>query len=175
MPKTRVQKEAMLSTLADRLSRSESVVFISLSKIKVDQAEELRDAFFKDGLQLQIAKNSLLKRVLADASIEVPAEILDQPLGLVYSYSDVVAGPKAVTPFLKDIEELRILGGITSGAFITPAQVSALAKLPSREQLLAQLVGTLQAPISGMVNVMAGNLRNLVNVIGAIRDAKPTA
>lgn len=172
MPKTRVQKEALLSAIADRVSRSESVVFISLNGVKVDEMEQLRDAFFKDGLQLQVAKNSLLKRVLTDAKVEVPQEILDQPLGLVYSYSDVVAGPKAVTPFLKEMEQLSILGGITSGAFITPAQVEALAKLPSREQLLAQLVGTLQAPISGIVNVMAGNLRSLVNVMTAIKDAK---
>ncbi|CAN5173976.1 50S ribosomal protein L10 [soil metagenome] len=175
MPKTRVQKEAILGTIADRVGRSESIVFISLEKIRVDEVEQLREVFFKDGLQLQVAKNSLLKKVLEDAKLEVPAEILDQPLGLVYSYDDAIAGPKAVTPFLKEIENLKILGGITSGAFITDAQVSALAKLPSREQLLSMLVGTLQAPISGTVNVLAANLRNLVQVLSAVKDAKPAA
>jgi large subunit ribosomal protein L10 len=172
MPKTREQKSTLLEQLNDRLGRSESVVFISLSQVKVSDVEQLRDAFFKEGVQLQVAKNSLLKIALTENKLDVPSDILDQPIGLVYSYTDPVAGPKAVTPFLKDIEALKILGGIADGAFITPAQVSAYAALPSREQLLGQLVGTLQAPISGLVNVLAGNIRGLVTVLGAIRDQK---
>jgi len=172
MPKTRVQKEELLQSISDRLGRSASIVFLSLEKVKVSEMEQLRDGFFKEGLQLQVAKNSLLERVLADAKIEVPAEITKQPLALVYSYEDAVLGPKTVQPFLKDMENLKILGGIADNKFITTAQVEAYAKLPSREQLLGQLVGTLQAPLSGLVNVLSGNLRGLVTVLGAIRDTK---
>ena len=172
MPKTRIQKEELLQKLSDRLGRSQSVVILSVEKVKVSEMEELRDSFFKQGLQLQVAKNSLFKRVLSDLKIEVPSEVTDQPISLVYSYEDAVLGPKTVQPFLKDIENLKVLGGIADNAFISAAQVEAYAKLPSREQLLGQLVGTLQAPISGLVNVLAGNLRGLVNVLGAIKDTK---
>lgn len=174
MPKTRLQKEALLTALQDRVSRSQSIVFLSVEKVKVSEMEELRDSFFKEGLQIQVAKNSLLKKVLADAKIEVPAEVTDQPISLVYSYEDTILGPKTVLPFLKDMENLKILGGIADNSFITAAQVQAYAKLPSREQLLGQLVGTLQAPISGLVNVLAGNIRGLVTVLGQIRDTKTT-
>jgi large subunit ribosomal protein L10 len=172
MPKTRLQKEELLQKLTDRLGRSQSVVFLSVEKVKVSEVEQLRDGFFKEGLQLQVAKNSLLKRVLSDMNIEVPAEVTDQPMSLVYSYEDAVLGPKTVQPFLKDMENLKILGGIADNKFISAAQVEAYAKLPSREQLLGQLVGTLQAPISGLVNVLAGNIRGLVTVLGAVRDTK---
>jgi large subunit ribosomal protein L10 len=172
MPKTRSQKEALFSSFIDRLSRSQSVVFVTLSKMTVAEMEEMRTAFFNVGLQLQVAKNSLLKRALADTGIVVPDEVTDQPLALVYSYEDAVLGPKTVQPFLKEMENLQILGGIAEKTFITAAQVEAYAKLPSREQLLGQLVGTLQAPISGLVNVLAGNLRGLVTVLGQIRDTK---
>lgn len=172
MPKTRVQKEQLLSAFSDRLGRSQSVVFVSTIGVKVGEIEMMRDALFEQGLQLQIAKNSILKLALDELKIEVPQELLDQPLALVYSYNDVVAAPKQASAFKKEVEVLNILGGIADGTFITPAQVESYAKLPSREQLLAQLVGTLQAPISGLVNVFAGNLRGLVNVLTAIKDAK---
>lgn len=172
MPKSRLQKEAIYAQIQDRLKRSQSIVFLTVEKMKVDQLEEMRDAFHKEGLQLQVAKNSLLERVFSEEKLEVPAELLDQPLSLLFAYEDAISGPKTVQPFLKEMENLKILGGIADGAFITPSQVEAYAKLPSREQLLGQLVGTLQGPISGLVNVMAGNLRGLVTVLGAVRDTK---
>ncbi len=175
MPKTRSQKEQLLAAFTDRVGRSQSVVLVSTVGVKVTDIELMRDALFKEGLQLQVAKNSLLKLALTELNIEVPQELLDQPLALIYSYEDVVAGPKLTSAFKKEIEVLNVLGGIANGSFISPAQVEAYAKLPSREQLLAQLVGTLNAPISGIVNVLAGNVRSILNVLGAIRDAKPAA
>jgi large subunit ribosomal protein L10 len=172
MPKTRSQKEGLLESISDRVSRSQSVVFVSIEKVKVSEMEQLRDSFFKEGLQIQVAKNSLFRRVLAEANIAVPEEVTSQPMALVYSYEDAVLGPKTVQPFLKEMENLKILGGIADNAFISAAQVEAYAKLPSREQLLGQLVGTLQAPISGLVNVLAGNLRGLVTVLGQIQESK---
>lgn len=175
MPKTRLQKEAIIESLKERLADSQSVVLVGITGVKVEEVEQVRDALFPSGLKLQVAKNTLLARVLKDAGIEVSTEILDQPLGLIYSPEDPVSGPKAVAPLAKDIESLEILGGIMDGAFISPSQVVALSKLPSRDQLYGQLVGTLQAPISGLVNVLAGNIRGLVTVLGQIRDAKPAA
>ncbi|MEI6477968.1 MAG: 50S ribosomal protein L10 [bacterium] len=172
MPKTRVQKEAILARTTDRLSRSQSVVLVNVQSVKVGDLESIRDSLFSDGLQLQIAQNNILKKALADAGIEVPEEALGQPLGLVFSYDDAVAGAKLVAPFLKEVENLEVVGGIMDGVYLSQAQVIALSKLPSREQLLGQLVGTLAAPISGMVNVLQGNIRGLVTVMGQIRDSR---
>ncbi|HSI21044.1 MAG TPA: 50S ribosomal protein L10 [Verrucomicrobiae bacterium] len=175
MPKTRVQKEQLLAAFSDRMNRSQSVVFVSTIGIKVNEVEMMRDTLFEHGLQLQVAKNSLLKRALTELKLEVPEELLDQPLALIYSYDDAVAAPKQAAAFKKEVEALNILGGIAGGVYLTPAQVNAYAKLPSREQLLAQLVGTINAPVSGFVNVLAGNVRSIVNVLGAIRDSKQAA
>jgi large subunit ribosomal protein L10 len=172
MPKTRVQKEQMLTAFSDRLNRSESVVFISTAGIKVGEMETMRDNLFEHGLQLQVAKNSILKLALEECQVEVPQEILDQPLALIYSYEDAIAAPKQAAAFKKEVEAMNILGGIADKVFISAAQVEAYAKLPSREQLLAQLVRTINAPVSGFVNVLAGNVRSVLNVLNAIRDAK---
>ena len=172
MPKTRVQKEEILARLSDRLIRSKSAVFVTVEGVKVDQIEEIRNALFPEGLQLQVAKNSLFKRVLKEQGIELPLELLDQPVGIVFAYDDAIASAKLVAPFTKEIEALNFVGGLMDGAFLTSAQVKALATLPSREQLLGQLVGTLAAPISGLVNVLQGTIRELVTVMGAIRDSR---
>jgi large subunit ribosomal protein L10 len=174
MPKTRQQKEELLQEFADRLNRSAAVVFVSMAGVKVGEVEQIRDGLFPQGLQLQVAKNSLLRRVLADQDMTVPDEVLDQPLGLVYSYEDAVAAPKAVQGFVAEIDALKVLGGLMDGQYLAESQVTTLAKLPGREQLLAQTVGTIAAPLNGLVNVLHGNLRGLVTALGQIRDQRQT-
>lgn len=162
----------MLAKTVDRLSRSASVALVNIQGVKVSELEGIRDALFAQGLQLQVSKNNVTKLALKEVNIEIPAELLDQQLGMVFSYEDPIASAKVLTPFLKDIEALELLGGIMENAFMTPAQMKSLASLPSRDQLLGQLVGTLAAPLSGLVNVLQGNLRGLVTVLGQIRDTK---
>jgi len=172
MPKTREQKEEILQKTVDRLQRAQSVVFVTVQGVKVSELESIRDRLFTDGLQLQVAKNSLFKLALEQVGMDIPAEVLDQPVGMVFSYSDAVAAAKLTAPFVKDIPSLEIVGGVMDKAYLTSAQVEALAKLPSRDQLLGQLVGTLAAPLSGLVNVLQGNIRGLVTVLGQIQESR---
>ena len=86
MPKTRVQKEDISFKLSDRLDRSSSAVFVTIAGVKVNQVEDIRNALFPNGLQLQVAKNSLLKRVMDERGIQVPDGLLDQPVALVFGY-----------------------------------------------------------------------------------------
>jgi len=143
MPKTRVQKEAILTKTTDRLAKAKSVVLVKVQGVKVSELEAIRDGLFPSGLQLQVAKNTLFKLALKESNIEIPAELLDQPVGMVFSYDDVVAPAKQVSTFLKDIPALEIVGGVMDGVYLTTKQVEALAKLPSREQLLGQTRGSL--------------------------------
>jgi large subunit ribosomal protein L10 len=174
MPKTRVQKEELKAKLSSRLSSSQSVVLVGVTGVKVGQIEALRDAFHPLGLHFQVAKNTLLAQVLEEQGITVDQQILDQPLALVFGYEDAVAGPKALEPFRKDkdFEALKVLGGILGKDTISAAQVQALANLPSREQLLGQLLGVLTGPQRGLVTVLSGNIRGLVTALSAIRDQK---
>lgn len=172
MPKTRIQKEEILATTIDRLHRAASVVLLPVQKVKVSEFESVRDALFPGGLQLQVSKNNLLKLALKECNLEIPPELLDQSLALVYSYNDPVAAAKILFPFVKDIDALEFLGGLMDGAFLTPDQVLSLARLPSRDQLLARVVGSLVSPLSGLIRVLHGNIRNLVLALGQVRDQK---
>ena len=80
MPKTRLQKEEIRTEIADRLTKSAGVVLVNMQGVKVSEMEGIRDKLFEDGMHLQVAKNSLLRLVLAEQKIEIPAELLDQPI-----------------------------------------------------------------------------------------------
>jgi large subunit ribosomal protein L10 len=151
------------------------VVFTTVSKVKVSEIETVREELFKGGLQLQVAKNSILRRALQQSGVEVPDELLDQPLALVYGYDDVIAAPKAVTQLAKGIEPFEALGGIMDGRFLTAAEVSQLASLPSREQLYGQVVNVLAAPMSGLVTVLSGTMRGLVTALSQVAEKKQEA
>ena len=172
MPKTKQQKQETVASLSAGLKQSKSVVFANFQGIKVSEAEELRKTCRKEGVGMLAAKKTLLKKACAEAQL---ADI--DPLvfnGGVASFfgTDEVAPAKVVNNFGKKHEMINIYGGILEGKFISTAEVINLASLPGKKELLGQLVGTLKAPISGFVNALAGNLRNLVNVLNNIKEAK---
>ena len=115
----------------------------------------------------------ILKKALADVEDAEQINDLTGSVALSLSYDDEVAAASVINKFAKaNKEALSIGGGMLENKIILPEMVKRLANLPSKEQLLANLVGGLQAPISGMVNVLQGNLRNLVGVLSAIKDKK---
>jgi large subunit ribosomal protein L10 len=94
-------------------------------------------------------------------------------MALVFSYEDEIAPAKIIAKFKKEFEKkLDFFGGILEGKFITESEMSELASLPSREELYAKVVGSINSPISGFVNALAGNIRNLVYTLSAIKDKK---
>lgn len=164
MAKTKAQKESQLSELRS-LVGGKAVVFTAYRGVTVKDLEALRQALRAIGGTYRVTKNSLLRKALAERGIDVPVEILDVQLGVAVSASNEVEPNRVVVEFQKTHETLGILGAIVDGTFVDVAGVKALAALPSREQLYGQLVGTIAAPLTGLVNVLAGNLRGLVTVL----------
>jgi large subunit ribosomal protein L10 len=109
---------------------------------------------------------------LKDAGIEVNAKKFEGQIVMAISDKDEVAAAKIIAKTAKANENLKIVGGILGTQELTAAEVNALSKIPSKEELLSKLVGSLNAPVSGFVNVLAGNIRGLVNVLDAIGKAK---
>ncbi len=172
MPKTREQKEQTMQILVDTLKQSKSVVFANFQGLKVSESEELRRLCRKQGLTYVATKKTLVAKALKDLGMTADPKSFDGAVSVVIGLEDEVAPAQILANFAKKHEAVRLFGGILEGAFIDGAKVTELSKLPSKQQLLGQLVGTLNAPISGFVNVLAGNLRGLVTVLGAIKDAK---
>lgn len=172
MAKTREQKEKLVAEYAGKIEKAKSIVVLDYKGLKVKDSEDLRGKLLDNGSEFVVTKNSLLKLALQERGIEIPAEYYVKPLAMVFSYQDEVLGVKEFDSFAKNHEELEIIGGFMGGEYLETDRVKALAALPSKEELYAKVVGSISAPLSGMVNVLSGNIRGLVNVLKQYSEQK---
>lgn len=172
MAKTRQEKKAIVSELAEKFRGSTSATFAAVSGFTMPQADALRAKAREAGVEVFIAKKTLIDLAVKEAGIDgVNAREFEGSI-LTATAQDEIAAAKLIKDFTKENESLTFVAGILEGQGISVEQVEQLASLPSKEELLAKVVGSLNAPVSGFVNVLAGNLRGLVNVLNGIKDAK---
>jgi len=171
---TRQKKEEILESLVSQLEGAKSAVFADFRGMKVAGANELRQKGRDEGVNIVVAKKSLMKIAFEKAGYEGvnPLE-LEGSVALMLGMEDEVAPARLAADFAKTHEEgLKIVAGVLERKLVDGPSIVALSKLPSREELLAKAVGSIAAPMSGMVNVLQGNLRGLVYALSAVRDSK---
>lgn len=169
---TRSQKEEVVKDLTEKIKASKSIVFADYSGVKTNDINELKSRLKKEGTNLRVIKKKLVDLSLKNAKIEVDIKSLPGQLAITISDNDEVAPARVLSKFAKENENLKILGGVLGIKGMNAKEVDDLAKLPSKEEMLAKLVGTLNAPLTGLVNVLSGNTRGLVTVLKAIADSK---
>jgi len=174
MPKSKQQKAQSMSDLTSSLKESKGAVFANFQGLKVSDFEDMRKQARDSQIKVQVVKKTLVKKVFDDLSISADPKSFGGGVVTV-SGVDEVSAAKLVVDFAKKHDMVKVFGGLLEGKFTDEAGVKRLASLPSKQELLSMLVGTLNAPISGFVNVLAGNLRNLVGVLNNIKDAKSKA
>lgn len=172
MPKNKQQKEEILHKIKDKIGKSKTILFSADQGLNVKTVEDLRKQLKTEGAEYLVAKKTLVKMAAKDLITGAELDAIQGSVGMTLSYEDEVSGAKILHKFAKANEKLNIAGGILENKFIDTAMVNRLASLPSKQELLAKLVGTIQAPVSGFVNVLSGNLRNFVGVLSAIKDKK---
>lgn len=168
----RSEKEAVVQQTSDRLSRAKAVIMADYSGLKVEQMTELRQQLTAKGLDFVVVKNRLFKRALDEPGLEAMGDMLSGPNGFGFAYEEPVDLAKILVDFAKDNPKLEIKGGVLEGKPVEAAQVEALAKLPSRDALLAMLLGAMNGVARNFVNVLAANPRGLVTALQAIADQK---
>ncbi|MFA5128061.1 MAG: 50S ribosomal protein L10 [Patescibacteria group bacterium] len=168
MPKTKQQKIKVVETLDEGFKKAKSVVFANFQGLTVAQAQTLRGECQKENIQVLAAKKTLVKRVCQNMGYDVDPKVFQGGIATFFGMGDEVAPARIVNNFAKKNEIVTIFGGVLEGKFITADYVKNLATLPSKQELLGKLVGTINAPVSGFVNVLAGNLRGLVSVLNNI-------
>lgn len=166
------QKNELVKNLTQKIKSSKSVVFADFKGLGVKDITELRRELRKSGADLKVIKKTLLNVALKDSGIGLNAKTLEGQIAVAVSQTDEVAPAKIIDKFSKTRENLKLAGGVLGTKILSIEELKALAKLPGKEELLAKLVGTLNAPISGFVNVLAGNLRGLVQVLKAVSEKK---
>ena len=173
MPKTKQQKEATIKSLEDGLKAAKAVVFANFQGLKVSETEELRRECRKNNIAVVAAKKTLVKRACDFLGLkDIDPKVFAGGVATFMALEDEVSAAKIVNTFAKTHEVMKIFGGVLEGKFVDVAVVKSLASLPSKQELLSRLVGSLHSPVSGFVNVLAGNIRGLVGVLNNIAKAK---
>ncbi|OGH92115.1 MAG: 50S ribosomal protein L10 [Candidatus Magasanikbacteria bacterium RIFOXYD2_FULL_39_9] len=173
MPKSKLQKQETIKSLEDGLKSAKAVVFANFQGLKVSEAEELRRECRKNDIKVVAAKKTLVKRACQEMGLtDVDPKVFSGGVATFMALGDEVSAARIVNNFSKTHEILQVFGGVLEGKFISVAMVKSLANLPSKQELLAKLVGSINAPVSGFVNVLAGNLRGLVGVLNNIAKSK---
>ncbi|NCP17292.1 50S ribosomal protein L10 [Candidatus Kuenenbacteria bacterium CG_4_9_14_3_um_filter_39_14] len=173
MPKTRQQKETVLSNLTDNIKNAKSATLASFSAITVKDDQQLRNTMHQENVNYSVIKKTLLRKAFEKLGFKTDLfKGINGNVAMAISAADEVAPAKAIHDFAVKNNNMNIVGGILENNWIDSHKVKALAVLPSKQELLAKVVGTIKAPLSGLVNVLAGNMRGLVNVLKAIKDQK---
>lgn len=171
----RPEKEATVREIEEKFNKSKSVILADYRGLNVTEVTELRKKLREAGIDYRVVKNTLTSRAAKAANIDGLDQFLSGPTALAFGANDVVMPAKILNEFAKDHKKLELKGGVLEGKVIDLAAVKELANLPSREALLGQLAGMLQAPMRGLVTVLSGPLRNLTYAVEAVRKQKAGA
>jgi large subunit ribosomal protein L10 len=167
----RAEKARIIEELAEKL-KDNSVVLVNYKGINVAQSTQLRERSREAGIEFMVAKNTLAQLAAERAGVEGISELLVGPTAMAFS-EDPVAGAKLMAEFSNEVEPFELKGGLLEGGrIVDAAEVAALSRLPGREQLIAQVIGGIQSPLAGLVNVLNGTIRNLAVVLNQVAEQK---
>ena len=170
-------KQAIVAELKEKLTGAKGAVLVNYRGLTVAQDTKLRRQLREAGVEYRVVKNTMTRIAAQEAGLEGLDVYLEGPTAMAISTTDPVAPAKIITDFVKEhkLQVLEVKAGLVEGNVIDEKGVKALASLPSREVLIAKMLGSMQSPITGLVNVLQGNIRNLVYALDAVRQQKESA
>lgn len=173
MPKP--EKVAQVKEIAAALGSTDTYYFVDYRGLTFAEAEELRSKLAAADAGLRVVKNTLAKIAAAEAGVEGLEPFFQGPTAIVYCHGDPVRVAKAIQDFIREKRKGSVRGAKLQSTFLDATGIEKLAALPGREQLVGQLVGLITYPLTGLVNVLSGPIRNLAVVLLQIQDQKAQA
>lgn len=171
----RPEKVAKIAALKEIFVNSKCTVLVDFCGLTVAQDTELRRKMREAGVSYEVNKNTLIRIAAQEAGVEGLEAYLEKNTAVASSAEDPVAVAKVVCEFAKTNKQLVVKAGVLDGKVISADEVKALAALPPKEVLIAKVLGSMNAPITGFVNVLQGTIRNVVYALDAVRKAKESA
>lgn len=169
------QNKEMLASIKEDLDGVSAMWVVDYRGLTVKEMQQLRREIRETGSVLKVYKNTLVHLALSEAELPTLDDMLAGPSAFVFSGNDVAASAKALKTFAKANENLEIKGGLMEGAAVSAAEVEAIASLPSREQLMAQIAGAISGVARGLATTINGVPRGMAQVIKAVADQKEAA
>jgi large subunit ribosomal protein L10 len=171
----RAEKVAEVELLVDKMKRSHSLVLASYQGLSVERLTAFRAKCREKGVEFRVVKNRLARRAAADLDLASMENLLKGPTGIAFGVGNIVDPAKVAIDFAKDNEKFVIKGGYLDGKVLSPKEVEALSKIPSRDELIGMIMRGFQAPLYGFVGVLSGSLRKLVGTLDAVAKKKAEA
>ncbi len=178
MPDARVissDKQEAVAHLVGKLSSAKSVFLADYSGLTVEAITRLRRNLRKSNVEFHVSKNTLARLAAQQVGYQDLIPHLEGPTALAYGMGDPAAPAKVITEFLKTNEKPKIKAIIFEGKYFEAKSLEDIAKLPTREQLLARLLGSLNAPVTGLANSLSGIIRKLAYALNAVADSKKSS
>jgi len=169
------KKQMIVTELADRLSRSNLVILADYRGLDMREMTTVRRGLQKAGAGFHVVKNTLFLRALEAASVGGLEDYLEGPTVVTFAYGDPIDAARALRDQAANLPALKLRGGWMEGRPLSAGDVQALAMLPPRPILLGRVAGTLQSPMAGLVNALAGVMRQLVYVLQARSEGAEAA
>ena len=169
---TKQQKTELVNELTDKFKKQKITVFTDFRGVSVMKLQGLRRQLKKSDGEYKVARKTLIDRAAQDSGVSFKARELEGEVGITFGYSDEAGLTKILVKFRKGNETFKILGGILGNKILSEKDIVAFSKLPSREILLAHVVGALQGPMRGLVVALGGNIRNVVVLLNKIKEQK---
>lgn len=171
----RPEKAAKVAELKELLTNSKCAILVDFCGLTVAQDTVLRRKMREAGVNYSVVKNTLLRIAAEEAGIEGLEPVLEHNTAIAVAPEDPVAVAKIICEFAKENKALKVKIGVLDGKVISAEEIKALAALPPKEVLIAKMLGSMNAPISGFVNVLQGTVRNVVYALEAVRKQKESA
>ncbi|MFP6590828.1 MAG: 50S ribosomal protein L10 [Candidatus Latescibacterota bacterium] len=169
------EKSATVSNLSQKMSKADAIYLADFSGIDVAAVTQLRRSLREAGVDYQVVKNRLAKLAARDAGLDSLGEYLEGPTAMAFVQDDPVTPAKILQKFIDGGGKLAIKTGVVDGQILTPEAVKQLARLPSRDELIGKVIGSVQAPLYGLSAVLSGLLRGVVVALSAVKDQKADA
>ncbi|MFO7611808.1 MAG: 50S ribosomal protein L10 [Clostridia bacterium] len=164
-------KKLQVREIAEKMSGAGSIVLADYRGLSVEQDTALRTKMREEGIEYKVVKNNIIRHAIEGTPLEGLMEYLVGPTAVAMS-KDEVATAKIMFKFAKDIEAFELKVGVVSGTVIGLDGIEKLAKMPSKEELIAKMLGSMNSPITGLVNVLSANIRGLAVALNAIIEQK---
>lgn len=168
----RSEKSKILEELKDKLSRASATVLTDFKGLTVAEMMTLRDALAAEKVEYKVVKNTLMRMACRNTGASALEPLLHGTCAIAIGYDDPTVPARVLKKITKSNEKLKIKGGALGGKFLTPEEVMALADFPTKQELLAQLLGVLAAVPTALVTVLSGVPRNFVGVLSALKQKR---
>ena len=169
---TKAFKSEKIDAIKSKVEKAQVAIITEYKGYTVEEITNLRRALQKEGGDYMVTKNTLTKVAIKGTNYEAMAELMKGPIAIAFGFEDQVSPAKVVSKFIKDSKKGEILGAVLDGNLLSASEAKALANLPSKEELYAKMLGSINSPATGLTLGINGIMAALTRAVAAVRDQK---